>query len=248
MTATVMLEELQSTARSVVMAVLPLVVLFAAFQIFLLKLPRKDVQRILIGTAIAAAGLFIFLLGVGIGFMPFGRAIGETLGSMSQKWLLLPAGVFLGFATTWGEPAVRILADQVDQASNGSIRRSLVIYTVCIGVSVFVGLGLLRIGYRIPLLYLLIPGYLLVASIVWLSDRSFIAIAVDAGGVATGPLANTFLLALALGASGAMGNQDPMIGGLGLVALIALAPMVSVMTLGLLMRWKKPAKVFPKEP
>ncbi len=243
-----MLEELKSTAWSVVLAVLPLVVLFTVFQIFLLKLPRKDVQRILVGTAIAAAGLFIFLLGVGIGFMPFGRAIGEALGSMSQKWLLLPAGLFLGFVTTWGEPAVRILAEQVDQASNGSIRRSLVVYAVCIGVSVFVGLGMLRIGYEIPLLYLLLPGYSLVAVIMWLSDRNFVAIAVDAGGVATGPLANTFLLALALGVSAAMGNQNPMTNGLGFVALIALAPMVSVMTLGLLMRWKESGKISPKEP
>jgi len=65
-----------------------------------------------------------------------------------------------------------------------------------------------------------------------LSDKDFIAIAVDAGGVATGPLANTFLLALALGISSSMGGQDPVVHGLGLVALIALAPIISVMVLG----------------
>lgn len=243
-----LLEELEATAMSVATAVLPLVALFTIFQIFLLKLPRTDVRRILAGTAIAAAGLLIFLLGVGIGFMPFGRAIGEALGSMSAKWLLLPVGLFLGFVTTWGEPAVRILADEVEEASNGSIRYSLVLYAVCIGVSIFVGLGMLRIGYDIPLLHLLVPGYALVTVIMWFSDRNFVAIAVDAGGVATGPLANTFLLALALGASGAMGNRNPMTHGLGLVALIALAPMVSVMVLGLLMRWKGRGKTFPKEP
>ncbi len=241
------LEELGSTAWSVMMAVLPLAVLFMVFQIFLLDLPRKDVQRILTGTAIAAAGLFLFLLGVGIGFMPFGHAIGEALGLLPQKWLLLPAGLFLGFVTTWGEPAVRILADQVDDASNGSIRRSLVLYAICIGVSVFVGLGMLRIAYEISLLHLLIPGYALVLIIMWFSERNFVAIAVDAGGVATGPLANTFLLALALGTSASMGNQNPIVHGFGLVSLIALAPMISVMMLGLLMRWKEPRKTFPKE-
>jgi hypothetical protein len=243
-----LLEELKSTAGSVAIAVLPLAVLFMLFQVFLLKLPGKDVKRILTGAAIAAVGLFVFLLGVGIGFLPFGQAIGEALGAMPRKWLLLPAGLVLGFVTTWGEPAVRILAEQVDEASNGSIRRSLVLYAVCVGVSVFVGLGMLRIGYEIPLLYLLIPGYALVAVIMWFSDRNFVAIAVDAGGVATGPLANTFLLALALGASGSMGNQNPMVHGLGLVALIALAPMVSVMTLGLLMRWKERGNMSAKEP
>ena len=234
-----LLGELKTTAWSVVMAVLPLAVLFLLFQIFLLKLPRSDVRKILTGTAIAAAGLFLFLAGVAVGFMPFGAAIGGALGALPQKWLLLPAGLFLGFVTTWGEPAVRILADQVDDASNGSIRRSLVLYTICVGVAVMVGIGFLRIGYGISLLHLLVPGYALIIIIMWFCDSRFVAIAIDAGGVATGPLANTFLLALALGASAAMGNQDPLVHGFGLVALIAMAPILSLMTLGLLIQWKE---------
>jgi hypothetical protein len=247
MIETPMLEELRATAWSVVMAVLPLAMLFMLFQIFLLNLPRKDVREILTGTLVAAAGLFLFLLGVGIGFIPFGLAIGEALGALPQKWLLLPAGLFLGFVTTWGEPAVRILADQVDDSSNGSIRRSLVLYAICVGVSALVGLGMLRIGYEISLLHLLVPGYVLIIIIMWFSDRDFVAIAVDAGGVATGPLANTFLLVLALGASASMGNQDPIVHGLGLLALIAMAPIVSVMALGLLIQWKESRREF-KEP
>ena len=220
------------------MAVMPLAALFMIFQIFVLGLPRRDVRNILTGTGLAAVGLFLFLLGVVIGFIPFGRAVGDALGSISHKWLLLPAGLLLGFVTAWGEPAVRILADQVDEASNGSIRRSLVLYAVCIGVSVSGGLGLLRIGYEISLLYLLVPGYVLVIVITWLSNRNFVAIAVDAGGVATGPLANTFLLSLALGVSSSMG-KDPVVHGLGLVALIALSPIISVLILGLMLRWKE---------
>lgn len=239
MTEITLLEETGSLAWSVMMAVLPLAVLFMMFQIFMLGLPRRDVRNILIGTLLAAAGLFLFLLGVTISFIPFGRAVGEALGALSQKWLLLPAGLLLGFVTTWGEPAVRILADQVDEASNGSIDRGLVLYAICIGVAVSGGLGLLRVGYEIPLLYLLVPGYVLAIAILWFSDRRFIAIATDAGGVATGPLANTFLLALALGVSSSMGNQDPIIHGLGLVALVALAPILSVLILGLLLRRKE---------
>ncbi len=242
MIETSFLEELRSTASSVVVAVLPLTVIFLVFQVFLLRLPRKNVRDILTGTLIAAVGLFLFLLGVGIGFLPFGHAIGEALGSLSHKWLLLPAGLILGFFTTWGEPAVRILADQVEAASNGSIRRSMVLQAVCIGVAVSVGLGLLRIAYEISLLYLLVPGYVLVIMVMRFSDKGFVAIAVDAGGVATGPLANTFLLALALGVSASMEGQDPVVYGLGLVALIALAPIVSVMMLGLLVRMKMSQK------
>ena len=105
-----------------------------------------------------------------------------------------------------------------------------------------VAFGMLRIAYGIPLLYLLVPGYVFVLGMLFVSERRFVAIAIDAGGVATGPLANTFLLALALGASEATGSQNPLVQGLGLVSLIALAPLVSVMLLGLVVGWKQRVK------
>lgn len=236
------LDELSRTARGVALAVAPLAALFAIFQLWLLKLPRSEVKRIVTGTLVASAGLFLFLLGVAVGFMPFGRAIGETIGSWSQKWMLVPFGAVLGFVTTWGEPAVRILADQVEEASAGSIRQMLVLLAICGGVALAVGAGMLRIGYDIPLLWLLVPGYVLVIFAIWFSPKEFVAIAVDAGGVATGPLANTFLLALALGVSSAVAGRDPLVHGLGLVALIALAPIISLLVLGLLVRWKERPK------
>lgn len=236
------LEQIGQTAGSVALAVLPLVLLFLLFQVLFLQLPVKEVVRVLAGTLVASAGLFLFLLGVNIAFLPFGRAIGEALGALRKPWLLVSFGLLLGFATTWGEPAVRILAEQVEEASAGSIRRSLVLVTVCAGVALAVGAGMVRIHCAMPLIWLVVPGYLLVLVMMGFTKREFIGIAVDAGGVATGPLANTFLLALALGASSAMGGQDPLVNGLGLVALIALAPVASVMTLGAVVRWKEHRK------
>jgi hypothetical protein len=237
-----MLEHFGDTAWSVILAVLPLAVLFMLFQVLFLQLPVREVTRILTGTLVASLGLFLFLLGVSIGFLPFGRAIGEAFGALPQKWLVVLFGILLGFATTWGEPAVRILANQVEEASSGSIRRSLVLVTVCAGVGLWVGIGMLRISHGIPLAYLVVPGYGLVLAIMWFSEKEFVGIAVDAGGVATGPLANTFLLALAFGAASASGSEDPLIHGLGLVALIALAPIMSLMTLGLIIRCKERRK------
>lgn len=236
------LSELGSAASSVALAVLPLAALFIFFQFLLLKLPRKEVARILAGTLVTSAGLFLFLLGVSIGFLPFGRALGEAIGSLPEKWLLLPFGALLGFVTTWGEPAVRILAHEVEEASAGAVREQLVVVAICVGVAAAVGIGMLRIGYAVPLLWLLVPGYGLVIAMMRFSERGFVSIAVDAGGVATGPLANTFLLALAFGASSAMDGQDPLVHGLGLIALIALAPIISLMAVGALVRWKERPK------
>jgi hypothetical protein len=238
-TGSTLLPILWDTAGGVALAVLPLTAFFLLFQVLFLRLPRKEVSRILTGTLIASAGLFLFLLGVSIGFLPFGQAIGRALGTLPQKWTLAPFGMVLGFVTTWGEPSVRILAHQVEETSSGSIRSSLVLYGICAGVALAVGAGLLRVGYGLPLLWLVAPGYLLVIGVMWLSDRSFVSIALDAGGVATGPLANTFLLALALGASSSMGDADLLVQGLGLVSLIALAPVLSVMLLGVVRRRKE---------
>lgn len=236
------LNDLQSTALSVVTAVVPLVALFMIFQVLMLKLPWSYVFDILKGTLLASGGLLLFLQGVHIGFLPFGRVIGEAMGRLQYPWLLMPFGFLLGFLTAWGEPSVRILADQVEEASSGSIRQSTVLWAVCIGVACFVGVGMLRISYTIPLLYILLPGYALVLLMTWFSDKEFLSIAVDAGGVATGPMANTFLLALALGVSASMGDQDPIVHGFGLVALIALAPIISVMILGFIISLKQRRK------
>lgn len=234
----VWMAEIAATAWSVTIAVVPLAILFLLFQVFLLRLPRREVADILKGAVIAAIGLFLFLLGIAIGFLPFGRLIGEALAALDQIWLFVLAGLLLGFVTTWGEPAVRILAEQVEEASNGSIRGPMVLLAVCLGVAFWVGLGLIKIAFGIPLPYLLVPGYTLVILLMWRSEQDFVAVAVDAGGVATGPLANTFLLAFALGASAAMEGQNPVIDGLGFVALIALAPIISVMMLGFFFRPK----------
>ncbi len=242
MTETALLTDIVRTARGVALAVFPLAALFAVFQALFLKLPRIEISKIVTGTLLASIGLFLFLLGVAVGFMPFGRAIGEAVGAMAQKWLVALFGFVLGFVTTWGEPAVRVLADQVEEASTGAIREGLVLLAMCIGVGIAVALGMLRIAYDLPLIWILVPGYVLVIALIWLSDRGFVAIAVDSGGVATGPLANTFLLALAFGAASAVAGRDPLTHGLGLVALIALAPIVSVMALGLIVRLKGRSK------
>jgi hypothetical protein len=232
------LHEIVTVGRGVIVAVTPLVLLFLIFQIFLLKLPVAQIAEILKGTLIAAVGLFLFLLGVSLAFLPFGRAVGTALGELDQAWLMAAIGALLGFVTAWGEPAVRVLADQVEEASNGSIPRRLVLYAICIGVAVWVGIGMLRIAYGLDLLHLLVPGYTIVIVLMWFSSKDFVPVAADAGGVATGPLANSFLLALALGASSATGTDNQLVNGFGLVALIALAPVMSLMAVGFLVQLK----------
>lgn len=232
------LSSLVQTAADAVLAIAPLAALFLLFQRYLLKLPRPAFLRILLGLGIAAAGLLLFLFGVAVAYIPFGRALGTALATVEGDWIIAVIGLLLGLVTAFGEPAVRILADQVEDASSGSVRKGMVLLAVCAGVSAAVAIGLLRIVHGVPLLWLVVPGYGIAAVLLWLTDRDFAAIAVDAGGVATGPLANTFLLAVALGVAAGLG-EDPLASGLGLASLIALAPILSVMALGVIVRRKK---------
>jgi len=218
----------------VLLALGPLVLFFLVFQIFFLKLPMEYVKKLLKGVALTFIGLVLFLQGVTMGFLPVGSAMGEVLGTMDNRWLIIPIGFLLGFVATIAEPAVRILSYEVERTSGGSIRARTILVTLALGVSVFMALGMARILYGIPILYLVVPAYLIVLIMLKFSNPTFTSIAFDAGGVATGPMTVTFVLAIAVGIATAMPDRDAISDGFGLIALVALAPILSVMILGLL--------------
>lgn len=223
---------------SIIEAMAPLMVLFLIFQFLVLKLPVRYLLNLFTGLVLALIGLALFLQGVHIGFLPAGQAIGEFLGTIQHKWLLVPFGLMMGFLTIWGEPAVRILSEQIEEASGGSIRGRLILYGIAGGVSIFIAFGMVKIVYGIPLLWIIVPGYIISLVLLFFNEKSVIAIAFDAGGVATGPMAVTFLMALSVGIASTIEGRDPIIDGFGLIALIALAPILTILTIGLIIRIK----------
>jgi hypothetical protein len=218
----------------VAIALLPLLAIFLFMQVFFLKLPAEKVRSILLGFLLTYWGLAFFFQGVGVGFYPTGQHIGVVLGSMSKRWVLIPIGFVLGLAIAFAEPAVRVLTYEAEKASGGSIPQSMVLYTVSLGVAASVALAMARILFGISLWYFIIPGYLLVFIMVHYSKASFVALAFDSGGAATGPMTVTFIMAMALGVATTMHNRNPLLDGFGLVSLVALAPILSVLTLGIL--------------
>jgi len=238
MTEIVVLEGVGQTFLNVMKALLPLLLLFLILQFLFLKLPAGHVFNLLKGILLALIGLALFLQGVHIGFMPVGRAMGEILGTIEHKWLLIPLGFCMGFLATFSGPAVRILSNQVEESSSGFIRKWLVLVTISVGVGVLVALGVVKILCGIPFLYIIVPAYVVALVLIWFCDRTFVSIAFDAGGVATGPMAVTFLLSIAVGVTSVMEGRNPVADGFGLIALIALAPILSVMLLGLIFRTK----------
>ncbi|CDQ17832.1 Protein of unknown function [Halobacillus karajensis] len=223
----------------VAMALIPLFFLFLIFQFIFLKLPWAKLQDILIGFTLTYFGLALFLQGVHIGFLPAGALMGEELGSLHHLWLLIPIGFVLGFVAVYAEPAVSVLTHQVERVSGGYIPNKVLLYTLSVGVGLSIAISMIRILLGIPLWYFIVPGYIFVLIIVRFSTKTFTSIAFDSGGVATGPMTATFILALFVGISSVIEGRDPLVDGFGMVALVALAPILSVLTLGIIYRRKE---------
>lgn len=213
-------------------AISPVLVLFVLFLVFF-KLPGNTAKTLLIGITYSFVGLALFLQGVSVGFLPVGSEMGSIIGSLTNNWVIIPFGFLLGFLATLAEPAVRILCDQVERSSSGSIPSRVILLTLCFSVGLFIALGMTRIVFGIPFYYIIIPGYLLTLVLLIFSNPSFTAIAFDSGGVATGPMTVTFIMAMAVGAADRIEGRDAVIDGFGLIALVALAPIIMVMLLGL---------------
>lgn len=219
--------------HEVLVALGPLFLLFAVFQITLVRMPSHQLMRLIMGLVYTFIGLALFFLGVKGGFMPAGRELGALIASGQHSVLFVAAGVVFGALVVCAEPAVWVLTVQVEEISGGSIRRSLMMAALSVGVACAVGMAMFRIVNGVSLWYFLIPGYLLCFGLMRFCPPLFTAIAFDSGGVASGPMASTFVLAFALGASGALGG-NPITDAFGVIALIAMTPIIAIQALGIL--------------
>jgi hypothetical protein len=220
--------------KEVALALIPLSILFIFFQMFFLKLPKHKLKNLFVGIIFTFIGLALFLQGVHVGFMPAGEQMGVALGNLPYKWILIVIGFILGLVATFAEPAVRILSYEVEKVSSGYIPQQVLLYTLSIGVAAAIALSMLRIIYGIPLWYFIVPGYLVALFLIRFSNSTFVSIAFDSGGVATGPMTVTFVLSMAIGVASAIEGRNLLLDGFGMIALVALSPILSVLILGLL--------------
>jgi hypothetical protein len=235
----VIFEGFGQVMAEVAWALAPLTLFFLVYQFFFIKLPRRKVLEVVVGMVLVFLGISFFLQGVHVGFMPAGTMMGSIMGALSFNWILVPVGFVLGFVVVFAEPAVQILNQQVEKVTGGSISSRVMLYTLSLGVGFSVALAMLRTLLGFSLWYILIPGYALVLLLIRYSSKTFTGLAFDAGGVATGPMTVTFILALAVGVATEIEGRDPLVEGFGMVALVALAPILSVMILGFLYNRKE---------
>lgn len=223
--------------KEVAFALLPVAGFFVLFQICSLKLPKKDVVRIGIGLVYTYIGLVLFLTGVNVGFMPMGTFIGQELASGKYYLLLIPVCAVIGYFIVAAEPAVHVLKQQVEDVTEGRITGKSMGTSLALGVAVSAGLSMVRVITGVSIWYILIPGYLFSLVMTFIVPPIFTAIAFDSGGVASGPMTATFLLPLAIGACEARGGNT-LTDAFGLVAFVAMTPLVTIQLLGLISKIK----------
>ncbi len=243
------IESLPKYIEEVIISLLPIVGVFIIFQLITKRYHARHVKKISVGMLYTYLGLVLFLAGVNVGFAPVGAFLGSELADLSYNWILIPIGALIGYYIVKAEPAIQVLNHQVEGVTNGSISVKAMNTCLSIGVAVSVGLAMAKVLYSIPIQYIIIPGYVIALVLSLFVPKIFVGIAFDSGGVASGPMTTTFLLPLSIGVCEAVGGNI-MSDAFGVVALVALTPLIAVQLMGLVYNIKtaKAAKTVTEAP
>ncbi len=228
--------ELPAYISEVFAAMLPIFLMYVVFQLISRRYHPREKIRIIVGFIYTYIGLVLFLCGVNVGFAPVGSILGASIAG-DYKWFLIPIGMLIGYYIVKAEPAIQILNRQVQTVTDGTISAKSMNRALSIGVSVSIGLAMLKIILGIPITYIVIPGYILALIMSKFVPKIFVGIAFDSGGVASGPMTSTFLLPLCIGACEKL-KGNIMTDAFGAVALVALTPLIAIQLMGLVYKFR----------
>jgi len=244
------LERMRDGAIAAVRAIIPL----CLFLILTLKLVLPEglkwSSEITIGIGFAVVGMGLFILGIDLGLSPLGAQLGSNVpaafaeltpwgmhgregpifeAAFYGKALAIVFGFFLGYGATLAEPALNALGNSVEKITVGAFRKGLLMQSVAVGVGLGIATGVCKIAYGIPLAYLLVPPYLVLLVLTWLSSEEFVNFGWDSAGVTTGPITVPLVLAMGLGIGA---NVPGATDGFGILALASVGPIITVLTVG----------------
>lgn len=224
-------------------AILPLFVISIAFQIKAFHFSRKTFRRMLKGLLYTFIGLVLFLVGVNAGFMHAGATLGSSVALLGSKAIAVTIGFVLGLLTILAEPAVYVLTNQIEEVTSGYVKRKTVLAALAIGVGGAVALSVLRIVVpQIELWHYLLPGFAISVAMSFFVPKLFVGIAFDSGGVASGPMTATFILAFSQGVAGAIAGADVLKDAFGMIAMVAMTPIITLQILGFIYKIKTHTK------
>lgn len=236
-------------------AILPLVLfLFFVFTVMLKeKLPARS--EVFLGIGLTIVGMCIFNLGLTYGLSKLGGSAGglvpvafmEIDGFEDSPIYIYAVGLtlallfawVLGFGATIAEPALNALGITAEKLTNGVFKKRTLILAVSTGVAFGIALGLVKLIFDLPLIWLIVPGYLTALVLTYLSSEEFVNMAWDSAGVTTGPITVPLVLAMGLG----FGNATNAVEGFGILSMASIGPIITVMVTGLWSHYRAKAQV-----
>ena len=222
----------------ILISIIPIIAVLIIYQIITKKYNKKELKKLSLGLFVILIGLTLFLVGANIGFLKIAYLIGNSLVLSEYSYLLLPISAILGFYIVQAEPSVKVLTEQIESITGGSIPKKIIMLCLSVGVSLAVLLSLTRVTTGISILWFIIPGYFISIILSFFIPNVFTSIAFDSGGASSGTMTASFLLPLAIGATTALGGNI-ISDAFGMVALVSLSPILTIQLLGLIYKIKK---------
>jgi len=224
---------------------LPVILVIAFFQIFVLQKPIPNMGQLFVGTLLVVIGLNLFIKGLETGLFPIGENMAYAFARKGSVFWLMVFAFSLGFGTTIAEPALIAVADKAAEvAAIGGVIESTeparssyasgLRLTVAFSVGLAIVVGVLRILKGWPIHYLIIAGYAGVVVMTFFAPKEIIGIAYDSGGVTTSTITVPLVTALGVGLASSIKGRNPMLDGFGLIAFASLTPIIFVMGYGML--------------
>ena len=226
----------------VLLAFAPILIIFFIYDIIYIKLPGKKIGQLMIGFFTSFIGLVLFLTAVSAVMSPIGLEVGKALGQQ-EEWVIVLIAFALGLVTILCEPAVHVLTIQIEAISDGQLKKRVVLLALSLGVGVAICLAMVRTLLKFSIMYYIIPGYIISLVLMFFVPDIYTAIAFDSGGTASGPMAVSFILPLIIGVYSVRENMSKGLSfysdAFGVVALIALTPILAIQLLGLASQFKQ---------
>jgi hypothetical protein len=229
-----MMRDFKETFLEVIQAVLPLTLAVVVIMLVFVGSNLGHFTSFLTGTVLVIVGMTFFLMGVKLGMLPIGEAIGADLPKHGSLIFIGAVAFLLSFLATVAEPDVRVLSSMIDSVSEDSIDRNLLIISIAFGVGFFVTFSILRIIYGVPIKYLFAISYLIIIVLSFFTPPEYLAISFDAGGVTTGPMTVPVIMALGIGTASVLQDRSQLSEGFGLIGFASIGPILSIMLLGVL--------------
>lgn len=226
------LKPLWETAKTV----LPITLVLIVFKTFVLKQTADNPKHLWGGIVLSIFGLHLFIKGVSISLLPLSDTIGKDLVLLDNKLIIIGFAFVLGYFATLVEPALKVLALEVEEVSIGAIPSRVLIHTVAIGFGLGMALGISKILNNISIRNIYTPILILTLILIQIAPQEFVAIAMDSASATTGPVNIPINMALAVGLARMMDITDPLLSGFGVVGLTSLGAVISVLSLGILNR------------